>query len=172
MATDAITYLPGDILVKVDRAAMSASLETRAPFLDQRVVELAWRLPLEAKIEGRTGKRILRDILSRYVPPNLQERPKQGFAIPLDRWLRGELREWAESLLCSEQIVATGVFDPRQVAGFVAGSSIEEGQCRIAPLGHTHDAVLAPSTSRAPSHRQFLRAPAPVALPSRQPRVA
>jgi asparagine synthase (glutamine-hydrolysing) len=115
MATDAVTYLPGDILVKVDRAAMSASLETRAPFLDRRVVELAWRLPLGAKIKGRTGKRILRDILCRYLPRRLQDRPKQGFAIPLDRWLRGELREWAEGLLCSEQIATTGVFDPRKV---------------------------------------------------------
>ena len=115
MATDAMTYLPGDILVKVDRAAMSASLETRAPFLDCRIVELASRLPLDAKIQGRTGKRILRDILYRHVPRKLQERPKQGFAIPLDRWLRGELREWAESLLSSEQIRATGVFDARQI---------------------------------------------------------
>jgi asparagine synthase (glutamine-hydrolysing) len=115
MAMDTITYLPGDILVKLDRAAMSASLETRAPFLDRRVVELAWRLPLSAKIDGRTGKRILRDILYRYVPRELQERPKQGFAIPLDRWLRGELREWADSLLCSEQILATGVFDPSKI---------------------------------------------------------
>jgi asparagine synthase (glutamine-hydrolysing) len=115
MATDALTYLPGDILVKVDRAAMSASLETRAPFLDKRIVELAWRLPLNAKIDAGTGKRVLRDILYRYVPRKLQERPKQGFAIPLDRWLRGELREWADSLVCSEQIRATGVFDPRKV---------------------------------------------------------
>ena len=115
MAMDAVTYLPGDILVKVDRAAMSASLETRAPFLDRRVVEFAWRLPLGAKIEGRTGKRILRDILYRHVPRELLERPKQGFAIPLDRWLRGDLREWAEGLLCPEQIIATGVFDPGKI---------------------------------------------------------
>ena len=115
MATDAVTYLPGDILVKVDRAAMSASLETRAPFLDRRVVELAWRLPLAAKIRGRTGKRILRDILYRHVPQNLVERPKQGFAIPLDRWLRGDLRDWAENLLSTKQIAATGVFDARKV---------------------------------------------------------
>jgi asparagine synthase (glutamine-hydrolysing) len=115
MATDAVTYLPGDILVKVDRAAMSASLETRAPFLDRRVVELAWRLPLAAKIRGRTGKRILRDILYRHVPRNLVERPKQGFAIPLDRWLRGDLRDWAENLLSTKQIAATGVFDARKV---------------------------------------------------------
>ena len=115
MAMDAVTYLPGDILVKVDRAAMSASLETRAPFLDQRVVELAWRLPLDAKIKGRTGKRIIRDILYRHVPRGLIERPKQGFAIPLDRWLRGNLQGWAESLLCPDQIAATGVFDPQKM---------------------------------------------------------
>jgi asparagine synthase (glutamine-hydrolysing) len=115
MATDGLTYLPSDILVKLDRAAMSVSLETRAPFLDRRVVELAWRLPLSAKIKGRTGKRILRDILYRHVPRELLERPKQGFAIPVDRWLRGELREWAESLLCPEQIAATGVFNRRRI---------------------------------------------------------
>jgi asparagine synthase (glutamine-hydrolysing) len=112
MAMDSISYLPGDILVKVDRAAMSASLETRAPFLDRRVVELAWRLPLDAKINGRIGKRILRDILYRYVPRELLERPKQGFAIPLDRWLRENLRDWAGSLLSRDQVVATGLFDP------------------------------------------------------------
>lgn len=115
MAMDAVTYLPGDILVKVDRAAMSASLETRAPFLDRRVVELAWRLPLNAKIDGRIGKRILRDILYRHVPRDLMERPKQGFAIPLDQWLRGDLREWAESLISETQLASTGVFDPSRV---------------------------------------------------------
>lgn len=115
MAMDAATYLPGDILVKVDRAAMSASLETRAPFLDRRVVELAWRLPLDAKIDGRIGKRILRDILDGHVPRHLMERPKQGFAIPLDQWLRGDLREWAESLLSEAQLSSNGVFDPSKV---------------------------------------------------------
>jgi asparagine synthase (glutamine-hydrolysing) len=115
MAMDAVSYLPGDILVKVDRAAMSASLETRAPFLDRRVVELAWRLPLSAKIKRRTGKRILRDILYRYVPRQLLERPKQGFAIPLDRWLRGPLREWAEDLLSPARLATTGLFDARNV---------------------------------------------------------
>ena len=115
MATDSVTYLPGDILVKVDRAAMSAGLETRTPYLDARVVELAWRLPLSAKIQGRTGKRILRDILDRYIPRKLLERPKQGFAIPLDRWLRGDLRDWAERLLSREQIVATAMFNPKKI---------------------------------------------------------
>jgi asparagine synthase (glutamine-hydrolysing) len=115
MATDTLTYLPGDILVKVDRASMSASLETRAPFLDRRVVELAWRLPLSARIEGGVGKRILRDILDRHVPRQLIERPKQGFAIPLDRWLRGPLREWAEDLVSPSAVHSCGVLDPDAV---------------------------------------------------------
>jgi asparagine synthase (glutamine-hydrolysing) len=111
MATDALTYLPGDILVKVDRAAMSASLETRAPFLDRRVVELAWRLPISARIKDGKGKRILRDILDRYVPRQLMERPKQGFAIPLDGWLRGPLRAWAGDLITPAAIREAGVLD-------------------------------------------------------------
>ncbi|MDU8946140.1 asparagine synthase (glutamine-hydrolyzing) [Ovoidimarina sediminis] len=115
MAMDSLTYLPGDILVKVDRAAMSTSLETRAPYLDRRVVAAAWELPLEARIAEGRGKRILRDILDRHVPRDLVERPKQGFAIPLDRWLRGELRPWAESLLSEDRIAETGILDPRAV---------------------------------------------------------
>jgi asparagine synthase (glutamine-hydrolysing) len=99
MAMDAITYLPGDILVKVDRAAMHVSLETRAPFIDPRVVRAAWALPSSTRTDGHTGKVVLRKILYRYVPRELIERPKQGFSIPLDRWLRGALRPWAESLL-------------------------------------------------------------------------
>ncbi len=116
MLKDAQTYLPGDILVKVDRAAMSASLETRAPFLDPRVVEVAWQLPLSAKIHGRLGKRILRDLLYRHVPKPLIERPKQGFDIPLDRWLRGELRDWAGDLLSPSLIERYGIFDAAAVA--------------------------------------------------------
>lgn len=115
MAMDSLTYLPGDILVKVDRAAMAASLETRAPFLDRRVVEAAWSLPAEMRIRGREGKRILRAILDRHVPRDLVERPKQGFAIPLDRWLRTELRPWAETLLDGDRIEAQGVLDPKAV---------------------------------------------------------
>jgi asparagine synthase (glutamine-hydrolysing) len=109
MALDALTYLPDDILVKVDRSAMSASLETRAPFLDARIVEHAWRLPRSAKIQGRTGKHILRQVLDRHVPRALVERPKQGFAIPLDAWLRGGLRDWAESLLERRRLDALGL---------------------------------------------------------------
>lgn len=105
MAVDSATYLPGDILVKVDRAAMAASLETRAPFLDARVVTAAWGLPLEMKIADGNGKQVLRSILDRHVPRDLMERPKQGFAIPLDRWLRGALREWGENLLLDNELV-------------------------------------------------------------------
>jgi len=99
MALDALTYLPDDILVKVDRAAMGVSLETRVPFLDPEVMEFAWRLPLDLKIRNGSGKWILKKLLHNYVPTELVDRPKQGFAIPLADWLRVPLREWAESLL-------------------------------------------------------------------------
>lgn len=99
MHTDSVTYLPDDILVKVDRAAMAYSLETRAPFLDQHVVELSHALPMGAKFNNTVGKFVLRECLGRYLPRDLFERPKQGFSIPLDEWLRGPLRDWAESLL-------------------------------------------------------------------------
>lgn len=106
MARDTVTYLPGDILVKVDRAAMSTSLETRTPFLDARVVRAAWRLPITARINGNTGKVILRDILYRHVPRDFIERPKQGFAVPIDKWLRGALRDWADGLLSREDLLS------------------------------------------------------------------
>jgi len=99
MAMDSISYLPGDILVKVDRAAMASSLETRAPFLDARVINAAWNIPQGQKINSGQGKQVLRQILDRHVPRALIDRPKQGFAVPLDSWLRGGLREWAEVLL-------------------------------------------------------------------------
>lgn len=112
---DSITYLPNDILVKLDRATMAYSLEGRIPFLDPRVVEFAWRLPLQMKVRSREGKWILRQVLYRYVPRELIERPKMGFGIPLDSWLRGPMREWAEGLMEPQRLREEGVFDPEEV---------------------------------------------------------
>ena len=115
MFLDAKTYLPDDILVKVDRASMGNSLETRAPYLDHRIVELSTRIPLSYKISNGIGKRILRNILYKYVPRKLIERPKQGFGIPLGLWLRGPLREWAEELLTEPKIRDGGFFAPELI---------------------------------------------------------
>ena len=115
MGYDALTYLPGDILVKVDRASMANSLETRAPFLDHMLFELAWTMPLHYKIKNGKSKAILREILCNYIPKRLIDRPKMGFAIPVGIWIKKELKDWAEDLLNPVHLKNEGIFDPNIV---------------------------------------------------------
>lgn len=115
MLVDTVHYLPDDILVKVDRAAMSFGLETRVPMLDHRVFEFAWSLPLSYKVRNGTGKQVLRELLYRHVPRKLVDRPKMGFGVPLASWLRGPLKDWAATLLDPARIRAEGFFDPAPI---------------------------------------------------------
>lgn len=114
--SDMLTYLPDDILTKVDRASMACSLESRVPFLDHRVIEFSWRIPHAAKIHNGVGKWLLRRILHQYVPAQLTERHKTGFDLPIDQWLRGPLREWATQLIEPDRLKREGIFDPLEVA--------------------------------------------------------
>ena len=115
MALDQITYLPNDILVKVDRTSMASSMEARVPFLDHRLVEYSWKITNTLKFRNGKTKWILRKILKNYVPENLTERPKMGFGIPLNDWLRGPLREWAENLLDQKKLSEEGYFNPKLI---------------------------------------------------------
>ena len=112
MYADAISYLPDDILCKVDRASMAVSLETRVPFLDHRVAEFVARIPIEMKVRGPSGKHILKQLLYREAPQQLFERPKVGFGIPVGHWIKGPLRDWAEDLLDPKTMAGEGYFDP------------------------------------------------------------
>ena len=131
MLMDMLMYHPDDILVKVDRTAMAVSLETRVPMLDKDVVEFAWTLPIDYLREGKVGKKVLRDVLYRYVPREMMERPKKGFSIPIEKWLlTGDLRAWAEALLDKKTIEQQGILNA-DVVRKIWTDFTEKGEWRI-----------------------------------------
>jgi asparagine synthase (glutamine-hydrolysing) len=127
MYLDMVTYLPDDILAKVDRASMAVSLEARVPFLDHRVVEFAWRVSPQMKVQGGRGKWLLRQLLYQYIPQALVEGPKKGFSVPIRAWLQGPLRDWSEALLSRERVDADGILNPALVEA-VWKDFIDNGQ--------------------------------------------
>jgi len=131
MLADQLTYLPDDLLAKVDRASMAVSLEVRTPLLDHRVVEFSWRLAHSLKVRGSLGKWALRQVLYRRLPRHLVDRPKMGFSVPIDRWLRGPLRKWAESLLSHDELGRNGLLEPAPIIG--AWRELREGRRPAGP---------------------------------------
>ena len=129
MLADQLEYLPDDLLAKVDRVSMAVSLEVRVPLLDHRVAEFAWRLPRRFKVRNGETKWLLRRLLYRRVPRALVERPKMGFSVPIDQWLRGALREWAEDLLSPESLRRTTALDA--LATRAAWRSFQGGDGRV-----------------------------------------
>jgi asparagine synthase (glutamine-hydrolysing) len=131
MLADQTTYLPDDLLAKLDRASMAVGLEVRAPLLDHRVVEFSWRLPRSLKVRGPVGKWILRQVLYRRVPKDIVERPKMGFSVPIDQWLRGPLRSWAEDVLSCEGLRRSGILDPAPIER--GWKALQEGRQAAGP---------------------------------------